>query len=409
MPDEEDKSELPGVDGCRRRPNCRARLFYFDTSTYGVIARGDEGAERLSQLLSQALEDGSGICVGSPWIDDEVSLVQSETIHDRLRKTVRSLTLELRMKFSEVLINEELFAAGKAFSDESEPITWREAFDDDPDNPPLSPFQAQYRNKREGPEPRSGFVDEVEYDRTVSASLLEAHTELREAQLNWEAVAEANEAGRVNWLLGVLVDPNFLNEANAKQRNIVGASITQDEADAGPGSDMSKYLRFAQIASMARHLAEDYPRIAEDPVAFANSDELRSMPTVRLFSYLLAALSVDGRRTTGLDSDFHDLWHLTYGLSRCDVVTADKRSYALATERSLVPEGTELVRAHELVAIEHAVRKVLEQAGTSEAESGRFDRLAGAPSLTHRFKRLALETWRSPGCLGFLGRARRGG
>jgi hypothetical protein len=78
------------------------------------------------------------------------------------------------------------------------------------------------------------------------------------------------------------------------------------------------------------------------------------LPTTRLFAFLLAALGADGRRTTPQPSDLHDMWHLTYGLSRCDVVTADRRSCERARKRGLVPAGV-VLEAHRLDAIAEAV------------------------------------------------------
>jgi hypothetical protein len=56
-----------------------------------------------------------------------------------------------------------------------------------------------------------------------------------------------------------------------------------------------------------------------DPVGFCASDAVRQLPMIRLFAFLLAALSVDGRQTKPSASDLHDLRHLTYALSRVGI------------------------------------------------------------------------------------------
>jgi hypothetical protein len=122
------------------------------------------------------------------------------------------------------------------------------------------------------------------------------------------------------------------------------------------GSPLRRYLRFAEVASTAKNLGEKYPAVGSDPECFAASQAVRNLPTTRLFSFLLATLSVDGRSAKPSASDLHDLRHLTYGLSRCDVVTADRRTCALVRGRELAPDGVSLVEATRFDEIAEAVR-----------------------------------------------------
>jgi len=342
------------IDRCRRRPNSRRLLIYLDTSTFGKLANGDEGSGDLGSALGRALDQQQAVCVGAPWHDDEVALLRVGPTLDLIVKTIRAYTLDVRMRFDQELIDRELFAAAKQFSGEAPTITWREAFRKDPDNPPLKPFQAEYLNSLHRFEQPAAPLDEVSHDRATSSSLTEVHVELRGAGLNWEEVAAANVDKQVEYLLGPLADPGFTAVAGARQQQLVEAWM-EGGADMDAGSPTRKYLRFMHVASTATNLRDQYPAIAADPSGFCASDEVRSLPTIGLFSFLLAALSVDGRRTKPQPSDLHDLWHLTYGLSRCDIVTADKRSCELVRRRNLVPSGVILLEAHRLSEIADAV------------------------------------------------------
>lgn len=127
-----------GLDQCRRRPDCRRRLIYLDTSTIGELTDRNPAAQGLADLLLEEIEAGRAICVGSPWLDDEISMLAWPDPHV---KTLRTYTLELRMRFESELIARELHAAAREFSGEVDGITWKEAFRNDPDPPPLQPFQ----------------------------------------------------------------------------------------------------------------------------------------------------------------------------------------------------------------------------------------------------------------------------
>jgi hypothetical protein len=343
------------VGCCRRRPPCRRILIYLDTSTLGELACGNPAAQGLSDVLLGAIESERAICVGSPWHEDEIALLAWA---DQQVKALRTYTLDLRMRHEEELIVRELDAAAREFSGQARECPWDEAFEDDPDKPPLQPFQAQYLNERLSFEAARGLRDEAQHDRRTSESLTDAHMELRQRGLSWEEVAAGNLDAQVAYFLGPLADPAFLEKAEARQRELAREWL-RSGVNTEAGSATRKYLRFAQVASTALHLRDKYPAIAADPAGFCESDAVRGLPTVRLFSFLLAALSVDGRQTKPSASDLHDLRHLTYGLSRCDIVTADRRSCALVRQRDLVPEEVELVEATNFDEITRAVERSL--------------------------------------------------
>lgn len=342
------------VERCRRRPNCRRRLVYLDTSTFGDLTDENERATGLCKVLREEIEAERVACVGSPWHDDEVSML---ALPDKHVKTLRTYTLDLRMRYDSELITNELWAAAREFSGEAEDISWEEAFRDDPDDPPLSPFQAEYLNNREDRfEHPPAARDDVEHDRSTSASLMQAHTELRELDLSWENVALANVDAQVAYLLGPLADPHYAARARAKTEQLARHLSLHSGVDLDAGSPLRRYMRFGEVGAVARRLAEQFAAVRAAPDAFAQSDAVRHLPMIRLFCLLLTTLSVDGKQTRPRQSDLHDLWHLTYGLSRCDVVTADKTMCRLVRQRSLVPTGVTLIESTHFDEIAEAVR-----------------------------------------------------
>ena len=305
-------------------------------------------------LLRGTIDEQAAICVGSPWLDDEVALLRFGPRLNRLVQAVRTYTLGLQMKSEGELIDFELSAAAREFSGQAVHITWEEAFRDDPDDPPLQPFQAEYLNERQGFQQPPADPEDVTHDRGTSESLSQAHEELREAELDWEEVATGNMEQQARYLLAPFGDPKSVDRANRLQRELVN-EWPSGEPRMHAGSPVRKYLRLARVMSNAKGLRERFPAVGEDPVGFLESDAVRHLPMIRLFSFLLAALSVDGRRTKPQASDLHDLRHLTYGLSRCDIVTADRRSCLLARGRDLIPAGVTLREAHALGDVADAI------------------------------------------------------
>jgi hypothetical protein len=329
------------VDRCRRRPDTRVALIYLDSSTIDLIAKADPAAANVSASLTRARQEGRAIGVGSHWHDDEQALIPiGPTLNANVR-TLRTYTQDLRMKFESELITGELFAAAHEFCGEVEPITWKEAFRGNPDEPPLTEFQAEWMNEREEFERRPATVEEVEHERRTSQSLNQANLQLR-GEHEWEAIAEGNLWQQIRHYLAPLADRNYYFATAEK----LTAAAEQAGATGAPRSAASLYGRFAEVTHMANEIANRFSPISADPQAFCTSAAVTYLPTMRLFSFLLAALSADGKRVSPQAGDLHDIWHLTYGLSRCDIVTADKRSCELVHGRNLVPAGAQLFQAH---------------------------------------------------------------
>ena len=61
------------------------------------------------------------------------------------------------------------------------------------------------------------------------------------------------------------------------------------------------------------------------------------MPTLRYPALLRAALAADPTARKPRPSDGYDIEHLTLGLSRCDIVTADRSMARITRERASSP------------------------------------------------------------------------
>jgi hypothetical protein len=191
------------VDRCRRRPVTRRSLVYLDSSTFDAIAKRDEAAVEITDALTRALEEERAICVCSPWHEDELALMHPGPTLNAVVRVVRTYTRELQMRPESELMSAELYAAAQEFSGEPTDPSWREAFRDDPDDPPLNAFQAQWMNERDEPESRPVGAEDAEHDRRTSERLNEAHLELR-GEHTWEEIAEGNLRQQVRHYLAPL-------------------------------------------------------------------------------------------------------------------------------------------------------------------------------------------------------------
>ena len=79
------------------------------------------------------------------------------------------------------------------------------------------------------------------------------------------------------------------------------------------------------------------------------------MPTMVLYAYLRAGLAVHpGRKSK--PGDGYDINHLVRGLSRCDLVTADRGMFEMVRARHLLPAGCELFESSDVDGLLAALR-----------------------------------------------------
>jgi len=90
-----------------------------------------------------------------------------------------------------------------------------------------------------------------------------------------------------------------------------------------PGSAFRKLQAVIERGQFVAALVRELPELRERAGDFFASLDLRMMPSFLLYACLRAGLAMTPGRTAK-PGDGYDLTHLVHGLSRCDVVTADR-------------------------------------------------------------------------------------
>lgn len=117
--------------------------------------------------------------------------------------------------------------------------------------------------------------------------------------------------------------------------------------DISPGSPFTRLQAFVNKGSQTKWLIDRFPALRQRSEEFATSDELRQVPSIAYPAILRAGLAALPRRRVK-PGDGYDIAHLTQGLSRCDVVTADSGMAQLCRDRTLVPSSCRLLSYREL-------------------------------------------------------------
>jgi hypothetical protein len=201
-------------------------------------------------------------------------------------------------------------------------------------------------------------IAEVEHEKSKEEPMTQAYEELRQRGFSFEEMAEGSVAEMIRWKLGPLVDPARFRLALEQRTAEWDATSDIDHPDVIAGSPWSKMLAFGMQLTQTKYLVERYPELAERAAEFAASDKLRHMPTLAYPALLRAAVAATpGRKVR--PGDGYDIEHLTRGLSRCDIVTADSAMTQACRTYKLVPSGCELFSYRELDAFRSAVEAAL--------------------------------------------------
>jgi hypothetical protein len=127
-----------------------------------------------------------------------------------------------------------------------------------------------------------------------------------------------------------------------------------------PGSALSKLYAVHQRAMFVTELVRELPELRFRDADFFVSRELRTMPSLMLQAYLRAGMEATaGRRAW--PSDAYDVLHLTHGLSRCDLVTADRDMVEIVRVRGLLPTGVGLFESSDVDGLVEAIRERLDE------------------------------------------------
>ncbi|HEX4464535.1 MAG TPA: hypothetical protein VH042_07850 [Solirubrobacterales bacterium] len=148
------------------------------------------------------------------------------------------------------------------------------------------------------------------------------YAELREKGFSFEEMAEGNLEQMISWKLSPVLAPEEFARHYLERGFALARDAEASEFDISSGSAYNRFMAFGTRRIQMEHFAGHYPEIVRRPNEFRRFEPLRSLPTLVLPALFRAALAVSpGRRAR--PSDGHDIAHLTHGLSRCDLVSAD--------------------------------------------------------------------------------------
>lgn len=337
------------VDRLRRRTPGPRLLVALDQSTLSELALNDAHAAT-HELLMAGAAAGQLACPMSPGATDETLGAAGRW------RAISDLHEELSMGIEfldpKTIRQREAFAAAAALCQQASLYTVvDEAFRLDPQTPRDELFPGGIRvTARFGPTDLTS--EEVAREKGKEAALQTAYDQARALGRGFEEQADEEYGAMVSRVLGPLVDPGFTAELARKQ---AAATVTLATGDYGA---ISKLISVSERKEFAAALVDNFPALAERAQEFAASEELAHMPALRYPALLRAGLgTMDGRAAKR--GDGYDIDHLTSGLSRCDIVTADGGMAQLVRNHKLAPAGCQLFSTREMGGLHEAVDAAL--------------------------------------------------
>ena len=336
------------VDRLRRRPPGYRVLAYIDQSTMSELACSERHAAT-RELLQSGAQAGKLICPESPGHTDE-TLAATRSWHDIL-DLQDELSMGIRFRNELPTAQYEAISAAAEFCGEPAPYSFvEEAFGSDPHAHRDELFPGGMR-VRVRPTPNDYLRSEVEHEKGKESALQRAYDAARALGRSFDEQVEAEFGEMVYWVLGPLTDPDRFGEQLARKKQPL---VTGGSWEIGPGSAITQYIAVAKRQELATHLVASFPAMEGHWAEFAVSDELRHMPAFRYPALFRAALATmrDRKAKRG---DGYDIAHLTRGLSRCDIVTADAGMTQIVRDRRIVPAGCQLFSFREMAELHRAV------------------------------------------------------
>jgi hypothetical protein len=338
------------VNRLRRRPEGGRVLIALDQSSLSELALNEAHAAT-RELLVRGVEAGKLVCPMSPGADDET--LDAPGIWEAISDLHEELSMGIDFLDPKRTRQREAFAAAAAFCEQTPLYTIaEEAFDRDPHTPRDELFAGGFRViARFGPtDIRSA---EVAHEKRKETTLQAAYDATRAAGRSYEEQAQDEYEQMVKWVLGPLADPGYEEEAARKL-----ADATRGFMAGGDRTALSRDQAVAERKEFAEALVANYPDLAGRAAEFARSPELASMPALRYPALLRAGLAVARNRLAKL-GDGYDIDHLTAGLSRCDIVTADGGMTQLVTNHKLVPVGCSVFSTRQMREFHDVVEEAL--------------------------------------------------
>ena len=340
----------PNIDRLRRRPPGPRVLVALDQSALSDLAL-DEGRAATRELLRSAVEAGTLVCPMSPGATDET--LDAPVIWEAISDLYEELSMGIAFLDPKQIRQREAFTAAAAFC--RQPALYsvaEEAFDRDPQTDRDELFTRGFRVIA-----RLGPIDvrsiEVTREKDKEAGLQTAYDAARARGRAFEEQAHDEYEQMVKWVLGPLADPDYEAEVARKCTAAMKGLVSRGDLGA-----LSKYQAVAQRKDFAESLTASFPALADRAQQFACSAELAQMPALQYPALLRAGIAVQ-REQRAKHGDGYDIDHLTCGLSRCDLVTADAGMAQLVRNRKLVPNGCQIFSTREMQMFHAAVEAAL--------------------------------------------------
>lgn len=332
------------VNRLRRRPPGPKTLVYLDQSTLSYLAR-PEGAALLA-ALDRGVKSDRLICPWSHDHDDESVL--AEQAQAQLHRIIDQLSMGIRFRDDKQITQHEILNAAAAFSG-SPPLfsISEEAFQDDPHAPRRTLFPGGIRVSLSAVRP-DWLVKEVARGKDGTDAFSAVYETVRQTGTTFEEQAAREYKSAVLAELGLMINPAETNKLGNKLRVAAAEEMRTETPDPDRifGPALSRFMYFQDKINFCKTILSRFETVAAYRFEFLNSPYLQVCPALSYPSLLFAATAVTlGRREH--PSDRYDRSHLMKGLSRCDVVTADRGHAQMLRERSLIPSDVQLFSSGE--------------------------------------------------------------
>jgi hypothetical protein len=351
------KPVLLNVDDCRRRPPGDRVLVYLDQSSLSRMVR-EEAFAGLRELLLEEVRGGRLICPRSPEHDDESRLARANT-WEQIDRLSHQLSPGARFRTAAEIENAEIRSAARYLVGRPIGELWEEAFTADPHTArePAVNFLGSEVMVRAVFRPVDADRAEVNHEKAKEDPLTEAYRETR-SEFSFEEICEANLHQLLEWKLGPLASTSKFMANYERRAREMAEEQARGEDPLRPGSAFRRWHAAHQRGQFIIDLCRELPELRDRAEEFFYGPGLRTMPSLLLFAYLRAGLAVTPGRTAKR-GDGYDIHHLIHGLSRCDIVTADRGMVEMVRARRLVPDGCQLFESSDINGLTAVVEAAL--------------------------------------------------
>ncbi len=352
------------INRLTRRVDGPRLLVYLDQSTLSALATEKDHAGLLD-LLRTEVTTGRLICPASSAHKDETARVhiRDQGLWKEIDGLADELSIGIGFRSEEEIEFAEIHAAATAFEGGVGQPIWKEAFRTDPHIPRdelFFGFGGGQIRVRAFFEPDKTHHEEVAHERSKETGMDNVYAELREMGFSFEEMAEGNLEQMIRWKLGPVLAPEEFKRHYLERGLALARDAEAPALDLSAGSAYNRFMAFGIRRSQVERLAERYPEIARRPDEFRRFEPLRSLPTLALPALFRAALaSSSGRRAR--PSDGHDIAHLTHGLSRCELVSADAGMAQLIRDFRLAPAGCQIFSYREFDNLTATIEQLLSE------------------------------------------------